>query len=86
MKLCVGYLFCDLVLGVTAASFLVSNHLAEEERAACLLKHAQNQMGRQNHKNIGFLSKTDPDQLKNNKATKPAFNVGTSSALQQNAI
>ena len=28
-----------------------------------------------NHKNIGFLSNTGPDPLKNHKATKPAFNV-----------
>ena len=34
-----------------------------------------------NHKNIGFLSYTGPDPLKNHKATKPAFNVGPSSAL-----
>ena len=27
-------------------------------------------------KNIGFLSNTGPDPLKNHKATKPAFNVG----------
>ena len=39
-----------------------------------------------NHKNIGFLSKTGPDPLKNHKATKPAFNVGPSSACQGNAI
>ena len=26
-----------------------------------------------NHKNIGFLSNTGPDPLKNHKATKPAF-------------
>ena len=39
-----------------------------------------------NHKNIGFLSKTGPDSLKNHKATKPEFNVGSSSARQLNAI
>ena len=39
-----------------------------------------------NHKNIGFLSNTDPDPLKNHKATKPKFNVGQSSACQRNAI
>ena len=33
-----------------------------------------------NHKNIGFLSNTGTDPLKNHKATKPAFNVGQSSA------
>ena len=40
----------------------------------------------ENHKNIGFLSNTGPDPLKNHKATKPAFNVGLSSARQRNAI
>ena len=35
-----------------------------------------------NHKNIGFLSNTGPDPLKNHKATKPAFNIGPSSACQ----
>ena len=39
-----------------------------------------------NHKNIGFLSDTDPDPLKNHKATKPAFNVWPSSARQRHAI
>ena len=39
-----------------------------------------------NHKNIGFLSNTGPDPLKNHKATKPAFNVGSSSAGQRNTI
>ena len=29
---------------------------------------------------------TGPDPLKNHKATKPAFNVGPSSASQRNAI
>ena len=33
-----------------------------------------------------FLSNTGPDPLKNHKATKPAFNVGPSSAHQRNAI
>ena len=32
--------------------------------------------------NIGFLSNTDPDSLKNHEATKPAFNVWLSSARQ----
>ena len=35
--------------------------------------------------NIGFSSNTDPDPLKI-AATKPAFNVGPSSARQRNAI
>ena len=39
-----------------------------------------------NHKNIGFLRNTGPDPLKNRKATKPAFKVGTSSARQRNAV
>ena len=30
----------------------------------------------ENHKNIGFLSNTGTDPLKNHTATKPAFNVG----------
>ena len=39
-----------------------------------------------NHKNIGFLSNTGLDTLKDYKATKPALNVGPSSACQYNAI
>ena len=39
-----------------------------------------------NHKNIGFLSNTGLDPLENHKTTKPAFNVGQSSARQRNAI
>ena len=39
--------------------------------------------GNDNHKNIGFLSKTGPDLLKNHKVTKPAINVGPS-ARQRN--
>ena len=39
-----------------------------------------------NHKNIGFLSKTGQDLLKNHKTTKPALNIGPSSARQWNAI
>ena len=38
------------------------------------------------HKNIGFSSNTDPDPLKNHKATKPALNVGSSSVRQRNDI
>ena len=38
-----------------------------------------------NHKNKGLLSNTGSDPLKNHKATKPAFNIGPSSARQQNA-
>ena len=34
--------------------------------------------------NIGFLSNTGRDHMKNHKATKPAFNVGSSSAHQEN--
>ena len=39
----------------------------------------------ENLKTIGFLSNTGPNPLKNHEATKPAFNVGPSSALQRNA-
>ena len=39
-----------------------------------------------NHKYIGFLNNICSNTLKNHKATKPAFNVGPSSAPQQNAI
>ena len=35
---------------------------------------------------IGFLSNTGPDPININTATKPAFNVGPSSARQRNAI
>ena len=35
-----------------------------------------------NHKNRGFLCNTGPDHPKNHKATKAAFNVGSSSARQ----
>ena len=36
-----------------------------------------------NHNHIGFICNTGPDPLKNHKATKPAFNVGPSSARQR---
>ena len=36
----------------------------------------------ENHKNIGFLSSTVPDPMKNHQAPKPAFNVGPSPACQ----
>ena len=36
------------------------------------------------HKSIGFLINTGSDPLKNHKATRPAFNVGPSSARQGN--
>ena len=35
---------------------------------------------------IGFLSNIGPDPLRNHKATKLAFNGGSSSARQRNAI
>ena len=35
-----------------------------------------------NHKNIGFLSNSGPDPLKNHEATEPVFNVGPLSARQ----
>ena len=37
-------------------------------------------------KNIGFLSNTGLDLLKNHKVTEPAFNVGPTSARQRTAI
>ena len=39
----------------------------------------------ENYKAIGFLSNTGLDPLKNHKATRPAFNVGPSSACQPHA-
>ena len=39
-----------------------------------------------NHKNIGFLSNTDPDPLNNHKAAQPAFNNGLSLARQRNPL
>ena len=36
-----------------------------------------------NHKNVGFLSNSGPDPLKNYEATVPAFNVGPSSARER---
>ena len=48
--------------------------------------HARRLEGRAGkNKAIGFLSNTGPDLLENHKATKPAFNVGPSSARQRNA-
>ena len=38
------------------------------------------------HKDIGFLSSTGLDPLKNHRATKPAINDWPSSTRQQNAI
>ena len=40
----------------------------------------------ENHKAIGFLSNTGPDPRENHKTTKPAINVGPSSAHQRNTI
>ena len=37
----------------------------------------------EHHIAIGFLSNTSPDTLENHKATKPAFNVGPSSAASK---
>ena len=39
-----------------------------------------------NHKNIGFLSNTGLDPLKNHKTTKPAFNVGPSLTHHLNGV
>ena len=40
----------------------------------------------ENYKNIGFLSNTGPDTLKNHKAAKQEFNVRQSLACQRNAM
>ena len=40
----------------------------------------------ENHNTIGFLSNTGSEPTKSRKATKSAFNVGSQSACQQNAI
>ena len=58
------------------------------------LSHAQIQRGvrepppppLENHKAIGFLGNIVPDPLENHKATKPAVNVGPSSARQRMAF
>ena len=39
-----------------------------------------------NYKNIGFLSNTGSNSIKNHKATKPALKIGPTSACQRNAI
>ena len=43
--------------------------------------HGEKVLSPEKSQNIGFLSKTGPNQLKNHKATKPAFNVGSSGAF-----
>ena len=54
--------------------------LVEYKWSLCLMiPHERSQ-------NIGFLCSTGPDPLKNHKASKPVFTVGTSSARQRNAI
>ena len=40
----------------------------------------------QNHNAIGFFSYTGPDPLENHEDTKPAFNVGPSSATSEMAF
>ena len=67
--------------------------LAEPAEGISEVGHGRIQRGGQgvrtplkNHKNIGFLSNTGADHLKNHRATKPAFNVGPSSARQRNAV
>ena len=40
----------------------------------------------ENHKTIGFLMNTGPDPFKNQKATKPAFNVWPPSARHRNGV
>ena len=36
----------------------------------------------ENNKAVGFFGNTGPDPLENHEATKPAFNIGQSSARQ----
>ena len=64
--------------------------------SGCVVAHVRIQRGGgrdrgsgpplKNDKNIGSLSNTGPDPLKNHKATKPALNVVLSTARQRNAI
>ena len=72
---------------------LITNAAAKKERVNSLYAGIQRGEGQgvgnplENHKNIGFLSNTGWDPLKLAKLiTKPTFNVGPSSAHQQNAI
>ena len=79
-----------------ATKNLASLSIWADSLKPCLPAHARIQRGGggqsdwtthlKNHKNIGFLSNTGPDPLENHKATKQAFNVGSSSAHQQNTI
>ena len=65
----------------------IDQWLQNERRAhARIQRWGQGSGHPENHKNIEFLSNTDPDPLKNHKATKPTLNVGPSSARQRNAI
>ena len=83
------------MVGVCAEVFSIIFSPFSEEIffKSCLLFHVRIQRGDRgsgpplkNHKNIGFLSNSGPDPLKNHKATKPAFNVGPSSACQRNTV
>ena len=46
----------------------------------------EGQVPLENHKSIGFPSKTGPDTPENHKATEPAFYVGPLSTCKQYAI
>ena len=68
--------------------------LRTRELLTCKVEHVRIQRGIEapdapplkNHKNIGFLTNSDPDPLKNYEATESAFNVGPSWTRQRNAI
>ena len=62
------------------------NCYAPLEQQQTKLSNYQNQVSTDKLQNIGFLSNTGLDTLKNHKASKPVFNVGSTSARQRNAI
>ena len=74
----------------------IANNTEPEQTAPLADQHVRIQRGGQgvrtppptlkNHKNIGFLKQYWSGSPENHKATKPAFNVGPSSARQRNAI
>ena len=57
--------------------FVYSNTRSDDNKQSTSMCGSRDgDRGLKNHKNIGFLSNTGPDYLKNHKATKPALNVG----------
>ena len=65
-----------------ALSFTVNEGIANLETMGRSRGGAVGPDHLKNHKNIRFLCNTGVDPLKNQKATKPAFNVGLSLARQ----